>query len=61
VREVVGANERHVISNEIYKPGPGRIATPSGVPLTQRTLQDLVDVGFDPVALEDQALRSAWA
>jgi pilus assembly protein CpaF len=61
VREVVGANERQVISNEIYKPGPGRIATPSGVPLQERTLQDLVDVGFDPTVLEDHALRSAWA
>ena len=61
VREVVGANERQVISNEIYKPGPGRIATPSGVPLQERTLQDLVDVGFDPAALEDHTLRSAWA
>lgn len=61
VREVVGANERQVISNEIYKPGPGRIATPTGVPLQQRTLEDLVDVGFDPTLLEEHAVRSAWA
>jgi pilus assembly protein CpaF len=61
VREVVGANERQVISNEIYKPGPGRIAIPSGVPLQQRTLEDLVDVGFHPTLLEEDALRSAWA
>jgi Flp pilus assembly CpaF family ATPase len=47
VREVVGAEDRHVVTNEIYRPGPDRRATP-GVPPTTELLEDLAEAGFDP-------------
>ncbi|TMB90736.1 MAG: CpaF family protein [Chloroflexi bacterium] len=61
VREVVGASERQVISNEIYRPGPDRAAVPSGVPLQQQTLADLIDAGFDPAVLDALEVSGTWA
>lgn len=61
VREVVGVEGRQVLSNEIYRPGPDRAAVPSGVPLRQPTLEDLVAVGFDPAAADEPAVAGAWA
>jgi hypothetical protein len=45
VREVVGADGRMVVSNEIYTPGPDRRATPAA-PLRPDTLADLQAVGY---------------
>ncbi len=53
IREVVGADGPQVISNEVYRPGPDRRARPVAGALRGDTLDDLVDVGFDPAVLED--------
>ena len=52
IREVVGADGPQVISNEIYRPGPDRRARPVAGSMRTDNLDDLVDVGFDPVVLE---------
>ncbi len=56
VREVTGAEGPLVLSNEVFKPGPGRRAVP-GAPLQAETLDALVDAGFDPGLLER---REGW-
>jgi Flp pilus assembly CpaF family ATPase len=55
IREVVDADDRQIITNEIYRPGRDRRALP-GVPPTGELLDDLVDVGFDP----DLLSRGWW-
>jgi Flp pilus assembly CpaF family ATPase len=52
IREVVGAEGPQVISNQVYRPGSDRRARPMAGALRARTLDDLVDVGFDPGLLE---------
>lgn len=52
IREVVGADGPQVISNEVYRPGTDRRARPVPGALRTDTLDDLVDVGFDPGLLE---------
>lgn len=47
IREVVDAEGMHVISNEVFKPGPRRRAIP-GVPLRSQTLNELLDHGYEP-------------
>ncbi|MFE0104484.1 CpaF family protein [Streptomyces sp. NPDC059009] len=47
VREVVDADGRQVVSNEVFRPGPDRRAVP-GVPLRTETMDDLLAAGFDP-------------
>jgi Flp pilus assembly CpaF family ATPase len=47
VREVVGAEGEQVISNEIYRPGVDRRATPAS-PLSPKTLGELELVGYQP-------------
>ncbi len=47
VREVVDADERQIVSNEVYRPGADRRAVP-GVPPRTETLDELVAAGFDP-------------
>lgn len=51
VREVVGADDRQIVSNEIYRPGPDRRARPVAGALRSDTLDDLIDVGLDPGVL----------
>jgi len=51
VREVVDADERKIVSNEIFRPGPDRRAVP-GVPPRTETAQELVAAGFDPTLVE---------
>jgi Flp pilus assembly CpaF family ATPase len=51
VREVVGAEGPVVVSNEVFRPGPGGRAVP-GAPLRDETLDQLVAVGFDPALLD---------
>ncbi|MGW5054807.1 CpaF family protein [Actinokineospora sp. NPDC004072] len=53
IREVVGADGPQVISNEVYRPGPDRRARPVAGALRSDTLDNLVDVGFDPGVLEN--------
>ncbi|MFI7676420.1 CpaF family protein [Actinophytocola sp. NPDC049390] len=52
IREVVDADGQQVVSNEVYRPGPDRRARPVPGALRTDTLDDLVDVGFDPAVLE---------
>ncbi|MDT0307271.1 ATPase, T2SS/T4P/T4SS family [Streptomyces sp. DSM 44917] len=51
VREVVGADERQVISNEIFRPGHDRRAV-TGVPMRAETLDELRAAGFSPGLME---------
>lgn len=60
VREIVGAEGQQVLSNEIYRLGPNRAGVPSGVPLREHTVDDLVGAGFDPDALDGLAVAGAW-
>ncbi|MFC8429267.1 CpaF family protein [Streptomyces sp. NPDC057253] len=55
IREIVDADDRQIISNEIYRPGPDRRAIP-GVPLRTETLEDLIEAGYDPEAVA----RAEW-
>ncbi|TDV44169.1 CpaF family protein [Actinophytocola oryzae] len=57
VREVVGAEGIQVISNEVYRPGPDRRATPVPGALRRDTAELLSDVGFDPLMLENSNWR----
>jgi pilus assembly protein CpaF len=47
IREVVDADGRQVISNEVYAPGPDRRAVPS-VPVRAATLEELAAAGYNP-------------
>ncbi|WP_210717692.1 CpaF family protein [Amycolatopsis acididurans] len=51
IREVVGADDKQIVSNEVYRPGPGGRAVP-GVPLRTETVERLAEAGFDPDVLE---------
>ena len=51
IREVVDAEGPMVVSNEIFRHGPGGRAVP-GVPLRDETLDQLIAVGFDPGLLD---------
>jgi pilus assembly protein CpaF len=55
IREVVGADGAQVISNEVYRPGPDRRGRPVAGALRTDTLDDLIDGGLDPGALEQPA------
>jgi Flp pilus assembly CpaF family ATPase len=46
IREVIDADGRMIVSNEVFRPDHTGRAVP-GVALRQETLEDLVDVGFD--------------
>jgi Flp pilus assembly CpaF family ATPase len=52
IREVVGADGPQVISNEVYRPGEDRRARPVPGAFRTDTLDDLIEVGFDPGLLE---------
>lgn len=54
VREVVDCEGRQVITNEIWEPGPDRRARPAA-PIRIETLEELIEVGFDPRALDNRA------
>lgn len=47
VREVVDADGRQIISNEVWRPGTDLRAVPAA-PLRSRTLDELLAAGFDP-------------
>ncbi|MBT8228006.1 MAG: CpaF family protein [Dactylosporangium sp.] len=50
LREVVDADSEHIVSNEVYRPGPDGRAVPA-TPLRSDTLDALMGVGFDPSRL----------
>lgn len=50
IREVVDADDRQIVSNEVYQPGPDRRATPAA-PLRSETAEELVAAGLDPSVL----------
>jgi Flp pilus assembly CpaF family ATPase len=47
VREVVGADDGQVVTNEVYRPGTDGRAVP-GAPPTGELLDELAHAGFDP-------------
>lgn len=51
IREVVDADDRQIVSNEVFRPRPDRRAV-AGVPPRTDTAEDLVAAGFDPALLE---------
>jgi Flp pilus assembly CpaF family ATPase len=51
IREVVDADERQVVTNEVFRPDEDRRAT-VGVPVRTDTVRDLVAAGMDPAVLE---------
>ncbi|MFD4560509.1 CpaF family protein [Streptomyces sp. NPDC058469] len=53
IREVVGADDKQIVSNEVFRPGSDLRAVP-GVPLRAGTLEDLIAAGFDPDTLQDE-------
>jgi len=55
VREVVDGDGDQIATNEVYRPGPDRRATPA-TPLRTATLDLLAAAGFDPAALD----RESW-
>lgn len=57
VRQVVDADGRQVITNEIFRPGPDGRAVP-GVPIPAGILDDLVAEGYDPAG---HLTGGAWA
>ncbi|MFC0107922.1 CpaF family protein [Kibdelosporangium aridum] len=56
IREVVGADDRQIISNEVWRPGPDLRAIP-GAPLRTDTVDLLVASGYDPELFER---RDGW-
>ncbi|MCI2420086.1 Flp pilus assembly complex ATPase component TadA [Saccharopolyspora sp. K220] len=51
IREVVDADEKQIISNEVYRPDSTGRAVP-GVPLRTETVERLAEAGFDAGVLE---------
>ncbi|GAB3208470.1 CpaF family protein [Marinactinospora thermotolerans] len=60
VREVVGAEDRKVVSNEIYRRGPDGRALPAAPPGPE-TIDALVEAGFDTSLLRVDADVSGWS
>jgi pilus assembly protein CpaF len=56
IREVVGADDRQIISNEVWRPGPDLRAVP-GAPLRTDTVDLLMEAGYDPDLFER---REGW-
>jgi pilus assembly protein CpaF len=50
VREVIDAEGLQVISNEVYRSG-GTAGPASGAPFRSRTLEELVECGFEPASI----------
>lgn len=57
IREVIDADDRQIVSNEVYRPGPDLRAVP-GAPIRPDTLDDLIAAGLDPDALH---VDGRWA
>jgi Flp pilus assembly CpaF family ATPase len=64
IREVIDADERQIVSNEIYRPGPDGRAR-AAAPIRVDTFEELVAAGFDPDGLDDtdpgSSTASAWS
>ena len=52
VREVCGSDGLHLITNEVWHPGPDRTAVP-GIQLQPQSLERLADAGYDPAGWEE--------
>ncbi len=59
IREVIDADERQIVSNEVYQPGPDRRAIPAA-PLRAETAEELIAAGLDPGILSHTA-ADRWA
>ena len=55
IREIVDADDKQIVSNEVFRPGPDLRAVPS-VPLRNETMEQLVAAGFRPEAID----RPEW-
>lgn len=55
IREIVDADDKQIVSNEVFRPGPDLRAVP-GAPLRTETMDDLVAAGFQPEAID----RPEW-
>ncbi|MFC8676850.1 CpaF family protein [Streptomyces griseorubiginosus] len=51
IREIIDADDKQIVSNEVFRPGPELRAVP-GVPLRAETMEDLVAAGFRPEAID---------
>ena len=60
VREVVGYEGAMVLSNEVLAPDEHGRAAPTGRPFQERTLDALVDAGFDPGLLDVPGGGWSW-
>ncbi|MFJ9179420.1 CpaF family protein [Streptomyces sp. NPDC102360] len=56
VREVVGADDKQIVSNEVFRPGPDLRAVP-GAPLRAGTLEELIAFGFSHESLTSDEWR----
>jgi len=54
IREVIDADDRQIVSNEVYQPGPDRRAVPAA-PLRTETAEELIAAGLDPDLLSNTA------
>jgi len=54
IREVIDADDRQIVSNEVYQPGPDRRAVPAA-PLRTETTEELIAAGLDPDLLSNTA------
>ncbi|MEU6573611.1 ATPase, T2SS/T4P/T4SS family [Streptomyces sp. NPDC046805] len=55
IREIVDADDKQIVSNEVFRPGPDLRAVP-GVPLRTETMEHLVAAGFKPEVID----RPEW-
>ncbi|GAB4054816.1 CpaF family protein [Catellatospora paridis] len=53
IRQVLHAQGRDVVSNEVYEPGPDKLARPAA-PIRADMLDDLIAAGLDPAVLRPQ-------
>jgi hypothetical protein len=51
IREVIDADERQVITNEVWRPGSDRRAV-IGVPVRAESVNELIAAGLDPAVLD---------
>ena len=60
MREVVGYEGAMVISNEVLAPDELGRAVPTGRPFQERTMDALVDAGFEPALLDIPGGGWSW-
>ena len=55
---MIDAEDLHVVSNEVFRPGPGGRAI-VGAPLRSATLDELMAHGYEPLLTREEGRR--WA